>query len=195
MKTLAIPDHPNPKPHEVSLEEIFSQVDGCRRCPLCENTTTPELGIGNERARVLVLIDAVDSNLLYKDRMSSLEKLLSPAGLSLSDVYITSLIKCPIPPGRQATSFEIQECAPILREEIRSIWPEVIISMGTQATQFIMHSEVGVSPLQGRMYRRGQFQILPTFHIEQIMRDPVSMKTAQQTMSKLGDWLKNNSRS
>ena len=191
MKNLIIPNHPDPQPREVSLDEIFEVVDGCRRCPLCEAHVAPEMGIGNEKARVLVLTDT-PANKDYAKRMSALEELIAEAGLSLSDVYVTSLIKCPVPPGRQPLPHEIDECSAILREEIRSVWPEIIIAMGGMATQFLLHTDVGVNPLEGRMYRRGHFQVLPTFHIEQLMRDPVSMRSAQDTMKKLGDWLQNN---
>ncbi len=190
MKNLDIPDHPNPKPREVSLDEIFDVVEGCRSCPLGDGPESLEMGIGNESARVLILLDTLDPFGAYKSRMDALEKLLSPAHLSLGEVYVTSLIKCPMPPSRPPSSFEIEACSAILREEIRSIWPDVIVCMGQLATQFILHSDVGVDVLQGRMYRSGHFQVLPSFHIEQLMRDPASMAVAQKTMEKLGQWLK-----
>ncbi len=191
MKNLVIPNHPDPQPREVSLDEIYEAIEGCRRCPLCESPATPEMGIGNEHARVFVLTDT-PANQDYKRRMQTLEKLVASAGISCDDIYITSLVKCPVPPDRPLLSYEIEECSPILREEIRSVWPDVIMTMGSQATQFILHSDVGVNPLEGRMYRRGHFQVLPTYHISQIMRDPISLKQAQHTMDKLGKWLQDN---
>ncbi len=191
MKNLTIPNHPEPQPKEITLDEIFGVVDGCRRCPLCQSHINPEMGIGNEDARVLVLTDT-PANQDYARRMSTISELIAHAGLALDDVYVTSLIKCPVPPGRQPLAYEIDECSAILREEIRSVWPEIIIAMGGMATQFLLHTDVGVNPLEGRMYRRGHFQVLPTYHIEQIMRDSLSLHSAQETMNKLGDWLKNN---
>ena len=191
MKSLTIPNHNNPQPREVSLDEIFEVVDGCRRCPLGECHNNPEMGIGNEQARILVLVDT-PANQDYHTRMKGIEKLMEPAGVNIDDVYVTSLVKCTVPPGRNLLPFEIEECSAILREEIRSVWPQVIVSMGNTPTQFLLHSDIGVNPLEGRMYRRGHFQILPTYHINQLLRDPRSMKSAQETMKKLGDWLQNN---
>ena len=191
MKSLVIPKHPDPQPREVSLDEIYEVVDGCRRCPLCESHVPVEMGIGSDKARVFILMDT-PANQDYARRASALEELLAAANLKLEDVYITSLVKCPPPPGRQILSYEVEECSAILREEIRSVWPDVIIAMGGLSVQFLLHTDVGVNSLEGRMYRRGHFQILPTYHIEQLMRDPVSMLKAQKTLEKLGDWLNNN---
>ncbi len=190
---LDIPGHPNPQPKEVTLDEIYDAAQGCVRCPLSDGNRMMEMGIGNEDARVLVLLESSDAS-CYKERMDTISELLDSAGLTLDDVYVTALIKCPVPPGRIPTQSEIDGCSAILREEIRSVWPEIIITMGSIPTQFILHSEVGVDRLEGRMYRRGHFQVLPTFHIEQLMRDSLSRDIVKKTMVKLGDWLDKNPR-
>ncbi len=192
MNKLDIPNHPDPQPREVTLDELYEAVEDCSRCMLSDNGML-EMGIGNEKARVAVVIDAPDMRGGYKERMALIESLIAPAHLTLDDVYVTTLIKCPLLPDRQPTSFEIDACSAILREEIRSVWPEVIICMGSMATRFFLHSEVGVDTLHGRMYRRGHFQILPTFHINQLMRDELSLQVAQSTIRKLGVWLEKHS--
>ncbi len=192
MKKLDIPNHPNPKPKEVTLDELFAVVENCKLCTLSDRCNPPEMGIGNEKARVLFLMDSPDPSHLYKPRMDMICKLAESAGMSIDEVYTTTLLKCSVPPNRQATPHEIEHCSAIFREEIRSIWPDIIVCLGSEATRFVLHSEIGVNPLHGRMYRSGRFQVVPLFHIEQLMRDSRSMQAACQTMTKLGEWLESN---
>ena len=56
-------------------------------------------------------------------------------------------------------------CAPSLREQIRSIWPDVIVTMGNPATRFILPHRNGHHQAARRLvFHEGHLAVLPTFH-------------------------------
>ena len=55
-------------------------------------------------------------------------------------------------------------CSPFLREQIRIIWPDVIVCLGNFASQFLLKTTAGVMSLRGRLHQTGHFVVCPTFH-------------------------------
>ncbi len=66
-----------------------------------------------------------------------LNELLSEAGLKRADVYITNILKCRPPNNREPLPDEIERCTPCLEEQIKSVHPKVIVTLGNYATEFI----------------------------------------------------------
>ena len=116
-----------------------------------------------------------------------LDSILGHAGLRREDVYIANVIKCRPPGNRNPRPEEIEACSPFLREQIRSIWPDVIVCLGNFATQFVLRTDKGVTKLRGQMYQTGR-QVVPTF-----TRQPPSLDwlpLLEDDMRMLGQWLK-----
>ena len=88
----------------------------------------------------------------------------SLAGLTRDQVYIANVIKCRPPSNRNPRPEEIEACSPFLREQIRSVWPDVLVCLGNFATQFVLRTEMGVTHLRGHLYQTGHFAVVPTFH-------------------------------
>ena len=74
------------------------------------------------------------------------------------------MVKCRPPGNRNPKPDEIEACSPFLREQIRSIWPDVIVCLGNFASQFVLRTNAGVTSLRGQLYQTGHFVVCPTFH-------------------------------
>ena len=150
MSALLIPGHPKPRPREVSLEEIRACVGDCQLCPLGQTRTILVFGVGNPHARVMFVGEGPGRNEDLRGEPfvgaagQKLNGLLAEAGLRREDIYIANVVKCRPPGNRNPKPEEIEACAPFLREQIRSIWPDVIVCLGNFATQFILKTELGV---------------------------------------------------
>ena len=175
---LRIPGHEHQKAREVALDEIRAVLGDCRLCALCETRTNIVFGTGNPHARVVLVGEAPgatedEMGLPFVGRAGELldQVLASAAGLSRGEVYIANVLKCRPPANRDPRPDEIEVCSPYLREQIRSIWPDVIMPMGNPATRFILRTEVGITRLRGKVYRTGHFAVLPTFHPAAVLRD------------------------
>ncbi len=195
MAVMQIPGHDHQGPREVSLEEIRAVLGDCHLCPLGETRTELVFGVGNPHARVMFIGEAPGRN---EDKQGEpfvgaagqkLNGLLSLAGLEREDIYIANVLKCRPPSNRNPKVEEIQTCSPFLREQIRSIWPDIIVCLGNFATQFVLHTEQGVTKLRGSFYEVGHFTVMPTFHPAATIYHSDWLPLLEADMRMLGQWL------
>ena len=84
---------------------------------------------------------------------------------------------------------EIEECSPFLREQIRSIWPDVLVCLGNFATRFVLKTDRGITGLRGRFYEQGHFHVLPVFHPAAALYSPDKQAVLEADFDLLGQWL------
>lgn len=158
------------KVEQKSLDEIRAKVVNCQACSLCEGRTNVVFGEGNPHARVMIIGEAPGKNEDLQGRPfvgaagKFLDELLEAAGLVREEVFIANVLKCRPPSNRNPQAEEIEACADYLREQTRSINPDVIVTLGNFATQFILKTGVGITHLRGTIQRAGKFIVLPVFH-------------------------------
>lgn len=195
MARLKIPGHTNQGHQEVTLEEIRQVLGDCRLCLLCEGRTNIVFGTGNPHARVMFIGEAPGRNEDLQGEPfvgaagHNLEGLLAQAGLKREDVYIANILKCRPPSNRNPRPEEISACAPFLREQIRSIWPDVIVCLGNFATHFVLRTEVGITNLRGRMHQQGHFVVMPTYHPAAALYHREWQGVIEDDFRMLGRWL------
>lgn len=160
----------NPIAPGETLDDLRLQVQNCTRCDLCETRTNIVFGDGNPHARILVVGEAPGKN---EDLQGVpfvgaagkfLNELLEDAGLKREDIFIANVLKCRPPANRNPQPHEIEACAPYLRAQTKIIDPDVIVTLGNFATQFILRTNTGITRLRGTVQQAGRFLVLPTFH-------------------------------
>lgn len=195
MGIMHIPGHTQQKPREVSLEEIRAVMGDCRLCELCQTRTNIVFGVGNPHARVMFVGEAPGRNEDLQGEPfvgragENLNAILSLAGLTRVEIYIANVLKCRPPGNRDPKPDEVLACSPFLREQIRSIWPDVIVTLGNPATHFILKTETGITRLRGRFHQTGHFIVMPTFHPAAALRNPAWQELLEADFRMLGDWL------
>lgn len=190
---LKIPGHEAPHAREVKLEEIRAVLGDCRLCPLGEGRKNIVFGVGSQDAKVVLVGEAPgasedEQGIPFVGRAGELldQMLASAARLHREDVYIANVLKCRPPGNRDPRPEEVQLCSPYLREQIRSIWPDVIMTMGNPATRFILRTEAGITHLRGKLFKTGHFIVLPTFHPAAVLRDQLKMPALEQDFRLMG---------
>ena len=182
------------KPH-IPLDELRVQVESCRRCPLCDGRTQTVFGVGNPHARVMFIGEAPGKN---EDLQGEpfvgaaghyLNELLGCAGLRREDVFIANVLKCRPPGNRDPRPEEIQTCTPFLREQTRTIDPEVLVTLGKFSTQFVLKTQVGITRLHGRVQRAGKFLVFPIFHPAAALYDGAKREALENDFVTLGELL------
>ena len=118
-----------------------------------------------------------------------LDALLSCAGLTRDEIYIANVVKCRPPGNRNPRPEEIEACAPFLREQIRSIWPDVIVCLGNFASQFVLRTNAGVTTLRGRLHQTGHFVVCPTFHPAACIYHAEWQPLLEADLTMVGEWL------
>lgn len=156
--------------NEQALSELQKEAVGCTACPLHETRSNVVFGTGSAHARVMMIGEAPGRNEDLKGEPfvgaagKKLNAYLEAAGLDRNDFYIANVVKCRPPSNRNPRVGEIKSCSPYLRQQIRAIWPDAILCLGNFATQFVMHSDKGVTELRGSIYQIGHFAVVPTVH-------------------------------
>lgn len=183
-----------PKPH-IPLDELRVQVESCRRCPLCDGRTQTVFGVGNPHARVMFIGEApgktedLQGEPFVGAAGHYLNELLGCAGLRREDVFIANVLKCRPPGNRDPRPEEIQTCTPFLREQTRTIDPEVLVTLGKFSTQFVLKTQVGITRLHGRVQRAGKFLVFPIFHPAAALYDGAKREALENDFVTLGQVL------
>ena len=154
-----------------TLADIGAEAAGCTRCRLAEGRTQVVFGVGNPDADVLFIGEAPG---FHEDKQGEpfvgaagqlLTKVLGDVlGLDRGDVYICNILKCRPPGNRDPQEDEIESCTPWLVEQISSIQPRVIVTLGNFATKFVLQTQQGITRMRGRAYPWHGRTVIPTFH-------------------------------
>ncbi|HET7847308.1 MAG TPA: uracil-DNA glycosylase [Acidimicrobiia bacterium] len=157
--------------HIPILEELRERALVCTACGLSQTRTQVVFGVGDPNARVMLVGEAPGKN---EDLQGEpfvgaagrlLDQLLAEIGLQRSDVYIANVLKCRPPGNRDPHPDEIDSCKGYLREQIRLIGPEVMVTLGNFATKLLLNTDTGITRLRGRPHPWWLGSTLvPTFH-------------------------------
>ncbi|MEG2627956.1 MAG: uracil-DNA glycosylase [Raoultibacter sp.] len=183
------------KPH-IPLEEMRAQVQACQKCALAQGRTQVVFGVGNPDARVMIIGEAPGKN---EDLQGEpfvgaagkyLNELLEYAGLVREDIFIANVLKCRPPANRNPLPEEIEMCAPFLREQTRTIDPDIIVTLGNFSTKFILKTDRGITGLHGKLYQAGKFKVFPIFHPAAAIYDRSKRDALEADFRTLGALLK-----
>ena len=178
-----------------TLDEIRKDALSCRKCNLCETRTTVVFGVGNPEAEVMFIGEApgrqedLGAEPFIGAAGKYLNQLLEIAGLRREDIYIANVLKCRPPENRDPQAAEIELCTPYLREQVRAIAPDVLVTLGNFATRFILKTDRGITSLRGRAYTTGRFYVLPTFHPAAAIYDKLKAPLMEADFKLLRDLL------
>jgi uracil-DNA glycosylase family 4 len=152
------------------LHEAAVEASSCTRCALAATRTQVVFGVGDPDADLVFVGEAPG---LHEDRQGEpfvgaagqlLTRMLEGIGLRREDVYIANVIKCRPPANRDPLPDEIEACTPWLVEQISTIQPRVIVTLGNFATKFVLQTQRGITSMRGSVYPWHGRHVIPTFH-------------------------------
>jgi DNA polymerase len=106
-----------------------------------------------------------------------LDEMIAAMGLRREQVYIANVLKSRPPENRTPLQHEVDACGPFLIEQIRTIRPEVIVTLGGPATKLLLGTEEGITRLRGAWQSwkdpAGGLEIplMPTYHPAYLLRN------------------------
>lgn len=152
-----------------SLDSVAAEVRVCPLCELSRTRTNAVPGDGAAHARILFIGEGPGWN---EDKQGKpfvgpagkfLDELLTIAGVSREDVFITNVVKCRPPGNRDPLPDEIAACAPYLDRQIAIIDPEVVVTLGRFSMARWFPGE-RISKIHGNPKRDGKRLIVPMYH-------------------------------
>ena len=115
----------------------------CQLCKLCEQRTQTVPGVGNKKAKILLIGEGPGKN---EDQQGKpfvgaagkfLDEMLATIDLDRTKVFITNIVKCRPPNNRDPLPEEIETCSKTyLIEQIKEMNPLLIITLGRHAMNF-----------------------------------------------------------
>lgn len=170
----------------------------CRKCRLCQTRTRTVFGEGDVDARVMFIGEGPGENEDLQGRPfvgragEMLTKWIESMGLTREQVYIANVVKCRPPGNREPAADEIDACTPYLVEQITTIRPEVLVTLGKPATHFMLGTKLAMKNLRGTWHEWRGIPLLPTYHPSYLLRNYVQSTRAevwsdlQKVMARLG---------
>jgi len=156
---------------QVSLESFYQSMKNCKLCSLYKTRTNMVFGEGDPHSQLMLIGEAPgkDEDLRGKPFVGAAGKLLRESlkkeGIFDNKIYIANVIKCRPPGNRDPQPEEISACLPYLREQIKTINPRIICTLGKFSTQVLLNTTQGITHLRGKVYQfNDSTAIIPTFH-------------------------------
>ncbi|MDQ3753092.1 MAG: uracil-DNA glycosylase [Actinomycetota bacterium] len=152
------------------IDAVRAQALGCTKCRLAEGRTQVVWADGNLDAELLFIGEGPG---FHEDKHGRpfvgaagqlLDRLLGEIGLDRSRAAIVNVVKCRPPGNRDPLPDEIESCRPYLEAQLAYMRPQVIVTLGNFATQFILDERIGITRARGRRYDRRGATVIPTFH-------------------------------
>lgn len=151
--------------------ELRDAAMSCTQCRLAETRTNVVFGVGDPDARLMLVGEAPGKN---EDLQGEpfvgaagrlLDELMEGIGISRKEAYIANVLKCRPPGNRDPQQDEIDACKGFLREQIRMIRPEVVMTLGNFATKLLVPTEIGITRMRGQRINWWLgATLVPTFH-------------------------------
>jgi len=164
-----------------TLQQLDEQhVKGCTKCGLCKARTQTVFGVGDADAELMFIGEGPgqqedEQGEPFVGRAGQLlNKMIEAMGYSRETVYIANVVKCRPPNNRTPTPDEADACWPYLLEQIRTVQPRVIVTVGGPATKRLLDTKVGITRTRGTWHQFSEVDppipVMPTFHPSYLLR-------------------------
>lgn len=179
-----------------TMADIRASLGDCTRCALSQSRTNLVFGEGDPDARLMLIgeapsrLDDARGRLFSDDAGELLTAMLKAMGLGREQVYTTSILKCRPPNNRAGEREELMACARFLRPQIETVQPEVILTLGSEASRLLLGSSFEFSSRRGEWGAWEGIPVMPTWHPGYLIHHPAEKRSAwadlQQVMERLG---------
>lgn len=160
-----------------ALNLLHNEASICRRCDLAGNRTRVVFGDGSAEARIMFIgagprkEEDVSGQTFAAEEGRMLQSLISKLGLAECDIYFTNIMKCRMRANHDLTEEEIEACLPYLKEQIRIINPEAIVTMGHIAAHSLLGLSTPLMKLRGKLTHYLDIPLMPTLHPAYLIRN------------------------
>lgn len=164
----------------VLWEHTKANTLACRSCNLALTRSNVVFGDGNPHSKLLFIgegpgADEDSQGLPFVGRAGQLlTQILTAAGISRKDVYITNIVKCRPPENRVPTPEEMVICDQHLQTQIMLINPALIVLLGNTPTRWILKTGEGITKIRGKWFEWKGIAVMPMFHPSYLLRNASS---------------------
>lgn len=161
---------------ETDLAIIEAAAAKCINCSLHTGRKCPVFARGNPQSKVMVcgMVPGPDENEVGQPFVGKAGKLLDIilGRVNLEGVYITNVVKCALKPGIPLTQEWISHCLAYVLAQVGIIRPNVIITLGADATNALLGQplDTKIGSMRGKLYSYFETHLVPTYHPSYLAR-------------------------
>jgi DNA polymerase len=173
----------DPAVAQMGWEELATAVRSCTKCPLHVTRTHGVFGVGDRRARWLIIGEAPGMD---EDKQGEpfvgragqlLNSMLKAIGLAREQVFIANILKSRPPNNRDPKPEEVRACIPYLYRQIELVNPALILCVGRIAAQTLLEVDTPIGKLRGAVHRiAANRPMIVTYHPAYLLRSPVEKR-------------------
>jgi DNA polymerase len=160
------------------LAELAVACKDCTRCGLAATRTQVVFGRGDPDADLVFCGEAPGADedaqgFPFVGRSGKLldRLVLEEIGLERDEFYVMNVVKCRPPGNRDPLPEEIEACSGWFDEQLASLQPKVIVSLGNFASKALLQTTQGITKVRGTTYPwRDGIVLVPTFHPAAVLR-------------------------
>ena len=177
-----------------TLDRIAHEVSVCTKCALHESRKKAVTGEGPADAEIMFIGEAPGFHENEQGRPfvgaagKFFEQLLEQAGLTRSEVFITNVVKCRPPANRDPQPEELQNCNQYLEDQIHSINPSIIVTLG-RISMGRYFPGAKITSVHGQMQNIDGRFIIPMYHPAAALHQPALRPSILADFGKLPDQL------
>ena len=117
-----------------------------------------------------------------------LNQFLKKIKMDRRKVYVTHVLKYRQTPNKVPTSKEIKSHMPFLKEEIKTVNPQVVVTLGVMALNGI-GLKLPLNNVHGRVFNFGHYEVMPTYHPNSAQADPAIKSIVELEFQRVKDLL------
>lgn len=158
-------------------EDLEKSIIGCQKCDLCKTRKNIVFEDGNRNSKVMIIGEGPGENedITGKPFVGRAGMLMNHAleglGIKRQKIYITNIVKCKPPHDRNPLKQEAEACLNYLRNQVILVNPQIVILMGSVATQNILGENIKISRVRGIWQEKRGIMYMPTWHPAALLRD------------------------
>jgi len=161
----------------MELQELRDTAATCTLCELHKGRINPVFDKGDPKSKLMIcgMVPAKDENaqgIPFVGRAGKmLDKILDQ--VHIHNVYITNLVKCFLAAGKPLQDDWITACFPYLLNQVNTIDPYVIITLGADATNTLlgMSADTPIGRMRNKVHDWGtEIKVIPTYHPSYLLR-------------------------
>ncbi len=166
--------------HQVTVD--LNALLSCTRCDLSQNRQRVVVGSGPCRPTLLVVGEAPGKTedeggepFIGRSGQLLFKLIEEEVGITRADCFVTNIAKCRPPNNRPPTAKECEACRPWLLEQLDSLSPDAVLSVGNTATRQLFGVSEGISTIHGQRFELNGVSGIATYHPAAGLRSPNSV--------------------
>lgn len=172
------------------LDQIRADIVSKNVCSdLAKEATNLVMGHGSSDAQIIFIGEAPGKQ---EDEQGKpfvgasgkfLDSMLESIGLNRKDIYITNIVKYRPPNNRDPSAEEKADFMPYLKQEIQTIKPKIIVTLGRHSMDFFLPGQK-ISKIHGQAFKvsldRSEILVMPLYHPAAALYNGSLRKTLEQ---------------